>query len=114
MKRIATCLVLIVSFAALIAWFGDVPAPRALIAAVALPFVLYVPGRLLMWGFLPGLDPIERTTASVLLSMMVSYTAIFLGEKTQPTVTGTVGVIAIAIANVGSALAAWIAARIRR
>lgn len=49
--------------------------------AASIPFLLILPGWLLSKIFLPALNILERMTLSVLFSMIVNYSSLFLGEK---------------------------------
>jgi uncharacterized membrane protein len=106
-------IILLIPFGALVALAGLSPV-RAIAVTITLPFILYVPGWCISWGFLPDVDRVERITASMLCSIAIVTTAMFLLEKTQTPVTGTGVTIAIAAANVSAALAAWFVIRARR
>ena len=69
------------------------------ILIVALPFLLVLPGLFLMRIFFPSVDPIEKSTLSVLLSMVIVYGSLFAVEKTLGKLTPFNTALTVAIVN---------------
>ncbi|MDP3771527.1 MAG: hypothetical protein Q8R16_04455 [bacterium] len=113
-RRIAAWLAILTAMTLVVRHLGGLSLQGAFAVAIAFPFLLYLPGRLLVHAFLPTLDWLERVTASVLLSMVATYTAVFIAEKTLPAVTVTAGVLAVVGATGVCGILALVGHQLRR
>ena len=66
---------------------------------IALPFLLAFPGFFLMRIFFASMDRIEKSTLSVLLSMIVVYMSLFAVEKTFGKLTSFNTALAVVMVN---------------
>ena len=73
--------------------------PTLLLLIAALPFLLVLPGFFLTKILFTSLDRIEKSTLSVLLSMVVVYISLFIVEKILGKLTPLNTALTVAIVN---------------